>query len=216
MARLLGLRTNHPQPDEALELLPNDAVTRAETAFSVAAVLAARASGATEGVASQVAAFALPTLSDWQQRVLARAVRFVGWPYIWGGSSERKQAPFGRTVPGGFDCSGLAWRVYKLEPFDGASVLADTLEGRTTYTMSGEVGPDRRIPFDQLAPADVLFFGSRGPSSKPGQVTHMGIYLGNGWMIHSSSRGTTVAPLAGWYVSAFAWARRPLAEAGLG
>jgi hypothetical protein len=34
-------------------------------------------------------------------------------------------------------------------------------------------------------------------------------------MVHSSSRGTTIAPLDGWYVASFAWARRPLAEAGL-
>jgi cell wall-associated NlpC family hydrolase len=216
VARLLGLRTNHPQADESLELGPADAVTRAETAYSVAAVLAARGTGLAEAVGSQVAAFALPQLSGWQQRVLARAVSFVGYPYVWGGSSERSQAPFGQTVPGGFDCSGFVWRVYKLEPFQGAAGLADTLRGRTTYAMSGEVGPELRIPFGALAPADVLFFGSNGPKSKPGQVTHMGIYLGNGWMVHSSSRGTTIAPLAGWYTTSFAWARRPLGEAGLG
>jgi hypothetical protein len=43
----------------------------------------------------------------------------------------------------------------------------------------------------------------------------MGIYLGGGWMAHSSSRGTTLAPLVGWYRDRFAWGRRPLAEAGL-
>jgi cell wall-associated NlpC family hydrolase len=43
----------------------------------------------------------------------------------------------------------------------------------------------------------------------------MGIYLGNGWFIHSSDYGVAVAQLTGWYRTKFAWARRPLAEAGL-
>jgi hypothetical protein len=43
----------------------------------------------------------------------------------------------------------------------------------------------------------------------------MGIYAGGGWMVHSSGFGVTLVPLTGWYRQHFAWARRPLAEAGL-
>ena len=39
VARLLGLRTNHPQARDSIELRPGDAVTRAETAFSLARAL---------------------------------------------------------------------------------------------------------------------------------------------------------------------------------
>ena len=47
-------------------------------------------------------------------------------------------AALGRqAAPGGFDCSGFVWRVFKLEPFAGASALASVLRGRTTYEMSG-------------------------------------------------------------------------------
>ena len=215
VARLLGLRLNHLQADDRLELLPNDPITRAETAYSVARLLALQGSGQVEAVAARVASLSLPELTDWQRLVLARAVRFVGYPYVWGGSSELPQAPFGKPVPGGFDCSGFVWRVYKLEPFDGASSLADTLQGRTTYVMSGEVAPELRIPFEALQPADIVFFGDKGLKSKPGQIGHMGMYLGNGWFVHSSSHGTTIDPLDGWYATSFAWARRPLAEAGL-
>ena len=81
--------------------------------------------------------------------------------------------------------------------------------------MSGEVPEAARIAFDDLEPADVLFFGARGPKSKPAQVDHTGIYLGNGWFIHSSGYGVAVARLDGWYASSFAWARRPLTEAKL-
>jgi cell wall-associated NlpC family hydrolase len=43
----------------------------------------------------------------------------------------------------------------------------------------------------------------------------MGIYVGNGWFIHSSEYGVALARLDGWYARSFAWARRPLREAGL-
>ena len=43
----------------------------------------------------------------------------------------------------------------------------------------------------------------------------MGIYLGNGWFVHSSRYGVALEPLTGWYQQRFAWGRRPLAEAGL-
>ena len=80
---------------------------------------------------------------------------------------------------------------------------------------SGEVPVAGRIRINELEPADVLIFGDRGPRSKPAQVGHMGIYLGNGWFIHASAEGVTALPLTGWYRQHFAWARRPLQEAGL-
>jgi cell wall-associated NlpC family hydrolase len=43
----------------------------------------------------------------------------------------------------------------------------------------------------------------------------MGIYVGNGWFVHSSGYGVALARLDGWYSRKFAWARRPLVEAGL-
>ena len=51
---------------------------------------------------------------------LKRAVRFVGYPYVWGGSRTYRQTLFGVTSRGGFDCSGFVWRVYKLRAFAGA------------------------------------------------------------------------------------------------
>ena len=71
-----------------------------------------------------------------QRQVLTRAVSFVGYPYVWGGTSEAAQQTFGKPEPGGFDCSGFVWRVFKLQPFPGASALASVLRGRTTYEMS--------------------------------------------------------------------------------
>lgn len=217
VARGVKLRPNHSP--EALELGPNDPATRAEAAFSVARVLELVKPGSWEvaSIKSQAAAFALPTLSEWQRRILARATSFIGWPYVWAGSSERPQSLYAGQAPGGFDCSGFVWRVFKLEPFPDAPQLAGVLKGRTTYTMSAEVPVPQRLVREALLPADVVFFGDSGPKSKPAQVGHMGIYLGNGWFIHSSSgaAGVTVSPLSGWYADRYAWGRRPLAEAGL-
>jgi cell wall-associated NlpC family hydrolase len=60
-----------------------------------------------------------------------------------------------------------------------------------------------------------MFFGAHGRASKPSEVDHTSLYLGNGWLIQSSDEGVTLRPFDGWYASSFAWARRPLREAGL-
>jgi cell wall-associated NlpC family hydrolase len=215
VARLLGLRTNHPAQLDSLELLPSQPATRAEAAYSAAQILNFRG-WETEQVQELADTFALPMLTAWQTRILQTAVRFIGYPYVWGGTSETSEAPFGVKAPGGFDCSGFVWRVYKLQAYPGGSALSTTLKGRTTFAMSGEVPTAKRISFAKLKPGDVLFWGAAGPRSKPAQVDHTGIYLGGGWFIHSSGYGVALAQLSGWYKQRFAWARRPLAEAGLG
>ncbi|MBA2742071.1 MAG: C40 family peptidase [Actinobacteria bacterium] len=214
VARMLGLRLNHLKADEQLELQLAQPATRAEAAYSIARVLTI-SDLELEAVRLSLETFTFTELDQWQQAVLARALRLVGSPYVWAGTSERPQLLLGRQQPGGFDCSGFVWRVYKLELFPGAEALPAVLKGRTTYDMSGEVARAARIPRDSLEPGDLVFFGSRGRASKPVEVGHMGIYVGNGWMVHSSDRGTTLTPMTGWYETRFAWGRRPLAEAGL-
>jgi cell wall-associated NlpC family hydrolase len=221
VARLLGLRLNHPQGSDELELLPTQPATRAEAAYSFARALSLTP-GQLASLDQVSQTFSLPELDAWQQAIVARALRFVGYPYVWAGTSEKTQqlwsatAPGGTvTLPGGFDCSGFVWRVYKTKPFAGAPGLADILKGRTTYAMSAEIKKPARIGIADLMPGDVIFFGSRGPLSSPAEVGHTGIYVGNGWFVHSSGAGVTLQPLQGWYSKTFAWARRPLAEAGL-
>jgi hypothetical protein len=214
VARMLGFRVNRPREEDELELEVTDPITRAEAAYSIAGYLALSGQQV-ETTHTLADAFALPPLSAWQRVVLDRALRFVGSPYVWAGTSEKPQQLFGRVFPGGFDCSGFVWRVYKTKPFSGAPELARVLVGRTTYAMSGEVGRAQRVSRAALAPGDVVFFGANGERSRPSQVGHMGIYLGNGWIVHSSRNGTTMTPMTGWYETTFAWGRSPLVEAGL-
>jgi cell wall-associated NlpC family hydrolase len=214
VARLLGLRINHPADQDNLELRPKDVATRAEAAYSLARVLEID-QWDVDWVNSLASSFSLPGYTSWQSRVLTRAVHFVGFPYVWGGMWEHQQTLFGVTDRGGFDCSGFVWRIYKLVPYEGGGILSSVIQGRTTYQMSGEVPKSKRIAKRYLKPGDVMFFGSNGPSSSPFQVDHTGIYLGRGWMIHSSSQGVTLVRFSGWYADRFAWARRPLREAGL-
>jgi cell wall-associated NlpC family hydrolase len=213
-ARLLGLRTNHPTGQDDLERLPNDPAPRAEAAYSVAQILTL-SDWQKQGVEEAATAFELPVYTPWQRRVLTTAVKFIGFPYIWGGESETPQSPYGAQVQGGFDCSGFAWRVYKIQSYPGAPQLADTLRGRTAAAMAGEVPRGQRIKPARLAPADLMFFGPGGPRAKPARIDHVGIYLGSGWLINSSRYGVALAPVGGWYDSRLAWGRRPIAEAGL-
>ena len=218
VARLIGLRVNHPAAQDGLELRPDDLTTRAEAAYSAAHILGFTG-GEVDLIAGLAATFQLQALTGLQHDVLQTAISFVGYPYVWGGTSELPQDPFGsgKQVPGGFDCSGLIWRIYKLQVYAGAETLPTTLKGRSTYAMSGEVGRAERIPRAKLQPGDLVFFGAHGPRSKPAEIDHMGIYLGGGWFVQSSDQGVALAPLTiDWYAHRFAWGRRPLTEASLG
>jgi cell wall-associated NlpC family hydrolase len=218
VARLLGLRLNHPAAQDFLELRPQDPATRAEAAYSAAQILGFGLlddSWQIAQVKTLAATFTLPELSDWQRQILTVAFSKIGMPYVWGGTSDGTEVDFGVTARGGYDCSGFVWRVYKLQSYANEGTLSSTLVGRTTYTMSVEVPRSERISFKKLQPADVLFFGTKGTHSKGAQIFHTGIYVGNGWFIQSSDEGVALAQLTGWYKKKFAWGRRPLQEAGL-
>lgn len=219
VARLLGLRINHPAAQDFLELRPQDPATRAEAAYSTAQILGfgpLNDSWQIAQVKALAATFALPQLTDWQRQILDVAFSKIGMPYVWGGTSDDTEVDFGVTARGGYDCSGFVWRVYKLQSYPDEGALASTIVGRTTYTMSVEVPRSKRISFTKLQPADVIFFGAKGAKSSRGsQIFHTAIYVGNGWFIQSSDEGVALAQLSGWYKKKFAWGRRPLHEAGL-
>ncbi|WP_129135383.1 C40 family peptidase [Luteimonas sp. YGD11-2] len=98
--------------------------------------------------------------------VVIRAISLVGTPYRFGGN----------TPEGGFDCSGLVNYVYR--------DMLDLRLPRSSRELAGVQGP--RIEPGRLASGDLVFFGSRG------NVTHVGIYVGEGRFVHAPSSGGTV------------------------
>ena len=153
VARLIGIRKNHEAPLDALELRPEDVANRAEAAYSAAQIL--KFSGAeVESVEAESLAFQLPVYTPWQRRILQTAFGLIGYPYVWGGTSSGRQTVFGISSRGGFDCSGFAWRVYKLQAYGGGGRLSSVLRGRTAAQMAGEAAKARRIALEELRPAE--------------------------------------------------------------
>ena len=204
VARFLGLRTNHPADQEALELYPWDPITRAEAAHSFANV-----PQSTDWARAQLAAFELPAYDAATKQALRTAVSKIGMPYIWGGETDRTSSEFGYQAHGGYDCSGFVWRVFKLAGHPAGAKIG----GRTAAQMAGEIRKSQRIRLEDVRPGDLLFFGSasfRGRATETA-VDHVGIALSPHWMIHSSAQGVYVSSLDDeWRRDRFSWARRIL------
>jgi cell wall-associated NlpC family hydrolase len=208
VARYLGLRDDHPAPDEQLELYPWDPITRAEAAHSLATVLDS-GEWAVEGARAQLSAFALPAYSAAQRAALSLAVSKIGMPYVWGGETDTTSSQFGYQAHGGYDCSGFVWRVFKLS----GNPAGTRIGGRTAAQMAGEIPKRRRIRLDAVQPGDLLFFGSASFKGRATEasVVHVGIALSPHWMIHSSGQGVYVSSLDDpWRRQEFTWARRVL------
>ncbi len=205
LARYLDLRYMQPTRYEAFEPYPTDLITRAEAAHSFAAIL-----GFSEWQLEQAretfASFALPRYNSAQRRVLSLAISKIGMPYIWGGTTDDTSDGLSH---GGYDCSGFAWRVYKLSDFPWGRKI----NGRTAAQQAGEIPKRARLRLSQVNGGDLLFFGTAHFNSpaKESNVIHEGIALSDEWAIHSSDQGVYVLPLStGWLHESFTWARRVL------
>ncbi|MBH3411088.1 MULTISPECIES: C40 family peptidase [Pseudomonas] len=100
--------------------------------------------------------------------VLMRAIGLVGTPYRWGGN----------TPDSGFDCSGLIGYVYR----DAAGISLP----RSTREMIVMRAPT--VDINSLQSGDLVFFATGGGS----QVSHAGIYVGEGRFVHAPRTGGTV------------------------
>jgi cell wall-associated NlpC family hydrolase len=207
VARLLGLRLNHPPSEERRELYPWEAITRAEAAWSLNQVYLDPDRAA--AVRAALAGFALPAYSESQRRALSIAVAKIGMPYVWGGELDHPGWLWGYQANGGYDCSGFAWRVFKLSGLPAGRAI----RGRTAAQQAGEIARSARIRLADVAPGDLLFYGTAKfwQRATERRVTHMGIALGGGWMIQAAAQGVNVVPLTGPFSrTGFAWARRVL------
>jgi cell wall-associated NlpC family hydrolase len=106
-----------------------------------------------------------------------------GLPYVWGAAG-----------PSSFDCSGLVqWS------FAQAGVLMPRVAADQART-----GP--AVPASQLQPGDLLFYHT--DPTAPGYISHVAIYLGNGWMIQAPQPGMNVQVVPANFGSQFAGAVR--------
>jgi cell wall-associated NlpC family hydrolase len=205
VARYLNLRYEHPVGEQVLDLYPWEAITRAEAAHSFAAVLES-GSWALSAARETLSGFALANYSPAQLEALRIAVSKIGMPYVWGGTTDDTTDGLER---GGYDCSGFAWRVYKVSRLPwGEQIL-----GRTAAEQAGEIPKHERIHLQDVQGGDLLFFGSAhfGSKATGSSVIHEGIALSNQWAINSSGQGVYVLPLtSGWLAESFTWARRVL------
>jgi len=115
-----------------------------------------------------------------------------GLPYVWGAAG-----------PSSFDCSGLVEWSFAQAGVSMPRVAAD--QART--------GPS--VPVTRLQPGDLLFYHT--DPTDPGYISHVAIYLGNGWMIQAPQPGMDVEIVPARFGSQFAGAIRvyPRTASGL-
>lgn len=88
---------------------------------------------------------------------------YLGKPYVWA-----------EEGPDAFDCSGLMYNIY------------GQMGMEIPRTASEQAKMGKRVPFDNLHYGDLIFFGANHkPNSR---INHVGIYLGDGWFAHASSK----------------------------
>ena len=96
--------------------------------------------------------------------LIAYAQQFLGNPYVYGGTSLTK----------GADCSGFVMSVFS---HFGIST------GRSSRDQAAR---GKTIPVSEVKPGDLLFYASGS------YINHVGIYVGNGKIIHSSTPATGI------------------------
>ena len=99
-------------------------------------------------------------------RLMEEATQYIGYPYVWGGASPETS----------FDCYGFVSYV-----FTNSGVYNTGRLG-----AKGLRSLCRMVPDDQARPGDIVFFEGTMGEGVAG-VTHCGIYVGNGMMLHCGS-----------------------------
>ena len=120
------------------------------------------------------------------QALMEEAEKYIGYPYVWGGSSPQTS----------FDCSGYVCWVYSKS---GVYDLPRT-------TATGIFNQCAVISREEAKPGDLVFF--TGTYASPGVVSHVGIYVGNGKMLHCGDPiGYANLNIAYWRTHFYAYGR---------
>ncbi len=227
LGRVLQLHYNHS--DETMDIEGNDLIKRDEVAYSIDWTTTHMSWQLTHAK-SWYTNIELPTLDPkdpdqaFQKQVTAYALAQTGYPYIYAGEWNAASPPgycCGSQPKGGFDCSGFSWWVMKMveNGYNAAqfrSYAGWSLPERTSKDMAKDTPTP--IAFANLLPGDLMFFAS-DKGKLWSDVDHVGIFLGNGWFIHSGSTNDGV--LLDWvgsgtyYYTTFVYGRRLIGGSGM-
>lgn len=206
----LGFRANHGNESE--EVGPGTILKRDEVAWSL--WKAKTAASWQVSALTPYRSITLPVLTSQMRKVAEFGFAYVGYPYVWAGEWHVKTPTgycCGAQPVGGFDCSGFMWWVLKKPGggYDNVSIRGYSgwaLPERSSSAMASAA--PAKITYANTLPGDLMFYDS---TSNPGVVSHVNVYLGNGWALDSSSSrgGSSVIKVdSGWYRDRFLWSRR--------
>lgn len=213
VSREMGLRRDRATTEEAREASAGEPMAQADVAYAVWKAKTAPSTWSADALAG----FSLSSYGPVRREVVQYALSLVGTPYVWGGEWARKTPagyPYGAQAHGGVDCSGFVWYVLrKKEPGwapAGRPYAGWQFPERSSALMAAAT--KKRLGYRQLQPGDVVFFAPDGTKSKATAVYHAGLYLGRGWIVHSSGSraGVSLASIApgSWWHDQIAWGRR--------
>ncbi|MBK5229245.1 MAG: C40 family peptidase [Actinobacteria bacterium] len=213
VAREMGLRHDRPVGEDEYEASANEKLSQADIAY---AVWRALTSPSTYG-ADALADLKLGNYDPKVRRVIQFAFSLAGTPYVYAGEWAKSTPagyPYGAQAHGGVDCSGFVWYVLQKKssaysppnrPYKGWAIPERSSAEMAKATKD-------RLGFGKLEPGDAMFFAADGRKSKPRDVYHAALYLGKGWMIHSSNgrAGVSISPIdkGSWWRSQFLFGRR--------
>lgn len=99
-------------------------------------------------------------------KIVAEAMKYVGYPYVWAGAS-----------PSGFDCSGFL--LYVVQKVSGQNL---------THSIGQQASSGQYVSKANLQPGDLVFFANTYTAG----LSHAGIYIGGGRFVHAENEGTGV------------------------
>lgn len=107
------------------------------------------------------------TCSPQRKNIQELLYSYLGKPYVWA-----------EEGPDAFDCSGLTYNIY------------GSMGVEIPRVASEQAKMGKKVPFKDLQYGDLIFFGS--PNKRSKRINHVGMYLGDGWFAHASSKDRKV------------------------
>lgn len=129
----------------------------------------------------------VPSSSSKGEQIVSFAKQYLGYRYVYGGT----------TPGGGFDCSGFIYYVFNSCGYSISRSL----------TVQAKAG--NAVSKSELQPGDIVFFNN----TSNGSLGHVGIYIGNGQMIHAanSKRGVVTDTINSGYYNTYYYSARRVA-----